>query len=168
MGLRRSASARGVIPIPIRPGAIDYSSSAATTTVFRLSSVMRASVLARRWVSAGSRTTNLPEKGPLRLFSVLPAAVEVEVHRFMERPTYLIDRPAAEVHMVAMEVDDRSVQLLTVDVDLTQVAFELHHGSIAILLSVFMTARAGVSGLVGRVRPVEHRPGAVGEPRTQD
>ncbi len=86
----------------------------------------------------------------------------------MERPTYLIDRPAAEVHMVAMEVDDRSVQLLTVDVDLTQVAFELHHGSIAILLSVFMTARAGVSGLVGRVRPVEHRPGAVGEPRTQD
>ena len=129
---------------------------------------MRASVLARRCVSAGNRTTNLPEKGPLRLFSVLPAAVEVEVHRFMERPTYLIDRPAAEVHMVAMEIDDRSVQLLTVDVDLTQVAFELHHGSIAILLSVFMTARAGVSGLVGRVRPVEHRPGAVGEPRTQD
>ena len=129
---------------------------------------MRASVLARRCVSAGNRTTNLPEKGPLRLFSVLPAAVEVEVHRFMERPTYLIDRPAAEVHMVAMEVDDRSVQLLTVDVDLTQVAFELHHGSIAILLSVFMTARAGVSGLVGRVRPVEHRPAAVGEPRTQD
>ena len=34
----------------------------------------------------------------------------------MERSTYVVERPPAEVHVVAVEVDDRSVQILTVDV----------------------------------------------------
>ena len=68
--------------------------------------------------------------------------------------------------MVAVEVDDGSVQLLTIDVDFFKVALALHHGSIPIRFrNVHDRGYRGLSGLVGRVRPMEHSPRVVGEPK---
>ena len=42
----------------------------------------------------------------LRFLAVLPATVQVEVDGFLEGPANFVDCPAAEVDVVAVQVDD--------------------------------------------------------------
>ena len=124
-------------PPHYNPCAAKYSSIASTTTAFRLWSFSRARVLARRWV--GRRQTDYEPAGErfLWLLAVFSTALKVEIYRLAESLLDFINRLATEVHMIAVQVDDSAIELVTVYINFPQIPLVAHHGLTPIVLSIF-------------------------------
>lgn len=77
----------------------------------------------------------LPGEGFFRFLVIFRAAYEVEIHGIVKGLWHFVYRLPVEVHVVTMQVDDRALKLVAVDLDLPDIPPILHHGSIPIVCS---------------------------------